>query len=159
MFVVVSNVNVPAGYSEEVFPFSYVIAANSSEGAKQLNNGLYARLDVADPLFWSTQETAPTVISDILVFPDPFRVGAGGLLWFRFPALPHNTTASISVFSSSMARVFSGELPVISFRPQEPSLSWNGRTDRGETLPTGIYFFFIAVDEKEYTGKFSAIRN
>lgn len=159
MFVIVSNVNAGAGYSDQLFPFLYTLSAAASQGTKQLNNGLYAALSVPDPEFWSTQETAPTVIRDILVFPDPFQAREGGLLWFRFPASPLDATAKLSIFSSGMLKIFSADLPVINFRPQEPALSWNGRSDRGEVVSTGIYFFVIAVDEREYMGKFSAIRN
>jgi hypothetical protein len=159
MFVIVSNVNVPGGHSDQLFPFTYVLSGAATEGAKPLNNGLYATLNVADPGFWSTQESAPTLIQDVFVFPNPFQVEGGRLLWFRFPSQPQSTTASLSVFSSGMRRVYSRELPVLAFRPLEPAISWDGRTDRGEDIATGVYFFVITVDDKEFIGKFSAIRN
>ena len=159
MFVIVSNVNVALGYFDQTYPFTYTLSQSAAGGARLLNNGLYASLAVPDPEFWSTQETSPSVISEILVFPNPYQAREGRLLWFRLPSPPQATRAMLSVFSSGMRRVFSGELPVLAFRPQEPALSWDGRTDAGEAIATGVYFFVISVDDKEFIGKFSAIRN
>jgi hypothetical protein len=158
MFVIVSNVNPFQGYSDQLFPFTYAVSASGAEGSRQLKNGLYASLTVPDPEFWNTQETSPSVISEVLVFPNPFEVREGRLLWFRFPSPPKGTKATLSVFSSSMTKVFSGELPVLAFRPQEPALSWDGRNDRGEPIATGVYFFVINIDDMDLIGKFSAIR-
>jgi hypothetical protein len=57
-----------------------------------------------------------------------------------------------------MTKLYSGDLPVVAYRPQEATVSWNGRDDRGELVATGVYFFFISVDENEYSGKFTSIK-
>jgi hypothetical protein len=159
MVAIVSNVDAPNGYSDLDYPFTYTLSSAPSEGARELRNAMYVTLDVADPQVWSSQETIPTAVPDVLVFPSPYQSTGGGLLWFRLPATPVSPTATLSVFTSSMTRVYSGTVPVLAFRPQEPALSWNGRTDRGESIATGVYLYFISVDETDYFGKFAAIRN
>jgi hypothetical protein len=80
-------------------------------------------------------------------------------LKFQLPEAAQQAAANLSIFSSSLDRVFSGEVPVINFRPSETGLEWNGLDDDGRMIGTGIFFFIINVDNKQYTGKFSAIRN
>ncbi len=76
---------------------------------------------------------------------------------FRLPPVT-NTTATLSVFSTSLAKIISLELPVLEPHPLEPQISWDGRNERGDASPTGIYIFVIEIDNKQYRGKLALIR-
>ena len=158
MFVTVSNVNIPSAHTEDLFPFTYGLSASQAGGSKHLANGLYSRLIVPDPENWSTDESAPVIVSDVQVFPNPYMLRDTRPLWFRFPVSPQQPDALLSVFNSALVSVFSAQLPVTEFRPGEPALKWDGRDDRGGTIATGVYFYVIEVAGAQYSGKFAAIR-
>ena len=158
MFVTVSNVNIPSGHTEDLFAFRYGLSANQTGGTRELSNGLYSRLIVPDPENWSTDETAPAIVSDVQVFPNPYVLRDIRPLWFRFPVTPQQPDALLSVFNSALIRVFSGQLPVTEFRPGEPALRWDGRSEEGGAIATGVFFYVIEVDGAQYSGKFAAIR-
>ena len=158
MDVIISNVNTPEAASTAQIPFTYTISSSQTDGARKLSNGLWSNLDVGDPENWSTQETVPSVIGDVLVFPLPYVVRSNKPLWFRLPEKPQSSTATLYVFGSDLDKIVSRELPVLDFRPLEPAIQWDGHTDSQLSITTGVYFYVIVVDEKQYTGKFAAIR-
>src|SRR5258707_4058814 len=156
MMVIISNVN-PSSNSRARNSFSYTIADHGDESYKHLSNGVYVKLDAADPEQWSTQESVPTVVSDVLVFPNPFVSKGQNVLSFRLPPVA-NPDATLAIFSGTLDRIISRDLPVIEFHPSEPSITWDGHDDQNNLAPSGIYFYVITVDDKQYMGKFVIIR-
>ncbi len=155
MLTIVSNLDVAV--TEQGQTFSYVIADHGDESYRRLSNGLYARLEVSNPAHWAVQESVPEVVADVVVFPNPYIVGGSSSLKFHLP-LVSSLTATLTILSSSMDRVFSSSVPVVEERPSEPHLRWDGHDTDGLLVSSGIYFFFITVDDKEYIGKFALIR-
>jgi hypothetical protein len=157
MLAIISNVNIPSEYSSQRFSFLYSLGEAASSGGKHLSNGLYAIINVGDPQNWSSQETVPSVVNDIVAYPNPFTPKGNKPIKFRLPQA-NQPTATLTVFSSSLIRFFSGELPIRIPKPFEPVLEWDAHDDANNMIPTGVYFFVIGVDGKEYIGKFSVIR-
>ncbi len=158
MPVIITNFNAGLQYSDVALRYTYEMRATSFDGSKHLANGLYTKIDVPDPQNWSADETLPTIVSEVVTIPNPYRVQDRLPVWFRLPVKPQSSTASFSVFTSSFDRVFSGELEVIDFKPLEPAIKWDGHAENGDNISTGIYLFVIDVDGREYVGKFAAIR-
>jgi hypothetical protein len=105
----------------------------------------------------------PAVITEVSPFPNPFLSKNSGQLNFCLPSafdltkLP--TTASLYIFSSSLDKVFSSDLPIEKVIPFFASgVKWDGKCNNGNEIATGVYFFVLKVGENEFKGKFSAIR-
>ncbi|MBI4546517.1 MAG: hypothetical protein HY707_00950 [Ignavibacteriae bacterium] len=157
MMVIISNLNFAEAYSNQRFSFRYDMSDVGNETFKQLVNGVYVKLNVPDPANWTSQETVPSIVTDVVVYPNPFFLKENKLLKFRLP----NTTqqiASLYIFSSSLDRIYSGDLPVIELKPLEPGVAWNARDETNALIPSGIYFFVLTTNDKTYKGKFSVIR-
>jgi hypothetical protein len=92
-------------------------------------------------------------LSSPAAFPSPFSPGPGHYMYFPVSS-SHGT---LSVFSSAMELVFSGERPAEN-RLGRTVVSWDGRSNRGEYAASGVYFFVLDTPDKSLTGKFAVIR-
>lgn len=155
MTAIISNVNV--NISNLGQRFAYILSDAGDGSFRHLSNGVFTRLDVADPSNWSVQESVPAVVADVVVFPNPYILKGPEFLNFHLP-LVTTSTASLSIFTSNMDRIYSNTVPVVELRPSEPYLTWDGHDTDGNQASTGVYFYFIMVDDKQYTGKFAVIR-
>ncbi len=156
MMVIISNVNT-ATITSALQGLSYTIAESGDETFKHLSNGVHVKLNVSDPQRWSTQESVPSVVNDVLVYPNPYLSNGTNVVHFRLPPVV-DTYASLSVFSGALERLISKELPIREIQPSEPYITWDGKGERHEQANSGIYFYVITVDNKQYTGKFALIR-
>ncbi|HUN66780.1 MAG TPA: MXAN_6640 family putative metalloprotease [Bacteroidota bacterium] len=158
MPVIVTNLNTGNAYLDIMLPFTYGLSRDPVDGADHLANNLYAKLYVPDPGNWNARTAVPVVVTEPLVFPNPYRISSTSPVWFRLPVTPVQPTAHLRIFSSSYHQVYDGDLPVVNFQPLEPSLRWNGIVNSGALLSSGIYIYSLTVDNTTYTGKFAAIR-
>jgi hypothetical protein len=92
-------------------------------------------------------------LSSPAAFPSPFSPGPGHFMYFPLSS-SHGT---LSVFTSAMELVFSGDLPAEN-RLGRTVVSWDGRSNRGEFAASGVYFFVVDTPDKSLTGKFVVIR-
>ncbi|MBI5475159.1 MAG: hypothetical protein HY964_00295 [Ignavibacteriales bacterium] len=155
MKVIVTNLNTIAS-SGSKYEFQYKLSPSSFVGSKSLSNGINVGLIVNDPGNWSTQENVPTIISDIIVFPNPYIPDKSKPLIFRLPNASKET-ATLSIFTSSMDRVINKEVNVVS-PTFEPIISWDGHDDNGNIVTSGIYFYVVTIDKKDYVGKIAVIK-
>lgn len=158
MVAMIMNVNTSAAFPTNYVNFSYDIAQSSKEGYKQLSNGLYVKLITSNPEQWYTVETVPTIVDNVIVYPNPMYSSQTTSLKFRLPTAV-TTNATLDIFSASLRHVFSGELPIINLRPFEPGIVWNGQMNNGEYAPSGIYIFILKEGNQEYRGKFSILQS
>jgi len=155
MMTIISNVNmIPANSVKR--GFSYEISPRNSAGATQLSNGVYIRLDADDPGNWVSQENVPVIVSDILLYPNPFYPKGNKPLTFHLPPVLQSA-ANLYIYASSMDKIVSREMNVMS-QSFEPFIEWDGHDSNRRIVPTGVYFYVIDIDGKQYTGKFSVIR-
>ena len=155
MVVTVMNLNIRDAFSSLPFIFMYEMAPAGDDSYRKLSNGIYVRLIVPDRENWTTQETIPTLVEDVVVYPNPYRGNA--LLHFRLPPVK-SSSAALSVYTVGMDRLQSREVSIesVSF---EPVIRWDGKSADGNALPSGIYIYVISVDGIRYTGKFAVIRD
>lgn len=158
MVVIITNVNTSKSYSDQDQLYSYVVTGQPSAGTRQLSNGYSVSLVVPDPQNWNSQESVPAVIQNVEAYPDPFMASTQKILKFLLPVRTQEATAGLKIYNSAMEQMFSGDVPVVSFRPLESGLTWDGTDEHGNRIATGIYIFVISVDGRQYVGKFSAIR-
>jgi len=168
MVSIISNLNSNASGDGMGYGFRYDISPTGDQSYKPLGNGIFVRLTAPDPANWSSQEietdsgSLPTPIipkyADILVCPDPFYPSGNRALTFGIPADSTNqTSAFLSVFSSSMDEIISQKLP-LQQTPCGNGIQWNGHSNRGDIIATGVYLYVITVNGNRYLGKFSVIR-
>jgi len=166
MVAIISNLNTAASGNGLGYGFRYDLATSGDNTYKPLGNGLYVRLTTPDPVNWASQEIetdSGTVVpivpqyTEPLTCPNPFIPRGNKPLNFRIPVDPsHPTTAFLSIFTMSMDKVYSHELPLLQTSCGN-GLEWDGHNDRGETIASGIYFFVVTVNGKQITGKFSVL--
>jgi len=167
---IVSNLNSGAAGDGIGYGFRYDITTNGDQSYKPLGNGIFVRLSAPDPIQWSTQEIEtdsgsalnPIVpkYTEPLVCPNPFHTNSSKPVNFRIPvdSTTQHASSFLSVFSSGMSQVFSGEF-TIGETPCGNGIQWNGRTNKGSIVSTGIYFYVITVNGNQYMGKFSVIKD
>ena len=158
MDVIVANIRMI--YSNNTYPFKYVMNPSGDDSYRKLSNSLYIKLDVSDRQDWDTYESLPSIVNDVVVFPDPVFETKQNHVNFRLPSALQ-PTATLYVFSSSMSRIAGKELQVVNLRnktPTEPGIIWDCRDDNGDQLPSGVYVFAIQVDGNTYKGKFAVIK-
>jgi hypothetical protein len=152
---IISNLNINESSGKKV-GFSYDISNTSGQGFAELANGIFVRLNTPDPENWISQESVPKIISSILVYPNPFIPKGSKPLSFRLPPVMQSS-ATLYIYSSSMDKILAKELEVIS-QNFEPQIAWDGHDINGNIVPTGVYFYVISIDGKQYTGKIAVIK-
>ena len=156
MLSIISNLNISTPYDNSYHNFSYVL--NQNGGDKKLANDIFVTINASDPQNWASLENVPVQISSILAFPNPLIAKNNKPLKFRLP-FTAQSSGMISVFSSSMKGIFSNELPIISNQiTLEQVMTWDAHDNVGNMLSTGVYFYVITLDDKQYKGKFAVVR-
>ncbi|MFI5253202.1 MAG: hypothetical protein ACHQQQ_12320 [Bacteroidota bacterium] len=168
IFSIISNVNAATlDFTSPQF-FTYRMADNTDGTYKRLDSLIYVKLDVPDPVNWKSQESihgieAPLVLrQDVIVYPDPLiypdpRSECNDCLKFLIPDAV-SPTAKLRVFSTDFRKIFEGSLAVRLNISNEPEISWNSMTGNGAMIASGIYFYSIFIDDKEYHGKFAVVK-
>lgn len=156
MTAIVSNLKMN-GPSGSRYGFAYDLSPSGGGDFKRLSNGIYVRLRVSEIGDWISQETVPDLVDEIKLFPNPFRPRELKPLTFKLPPTS-GERAELSIFTSSMDKIIGLEMSV-SNQNFEPYIVWDGHDQRGEIAATGIYFYLVRINEKEYLGKFAIIRD
>jgi len=154
MVVIVSNLKADPPPGVDRLGFLYEINSQGGAGFKSLANGIFIRLDTGDPENWISQENVPTIVSEVVVYPNPFNPQGHKPLNFRLPPT-QQPLATLYFFNSAMERILSKDFPV---SPGEPIVQWDGHDGNGEIVASGVYFYVVKVDDKQYTGKFAVIK-
>jgi hypothetical protein len=156
MLTIISNLNTTST-STDNFGFQYDLSSWASPGFTRLSNGIFYRLTVNDPENWTSQQTVEKLITEVLVYPNPFIVRGNRPLTFKIPQPVNQKEGYLYIFTSGMDRIYSSSVQILS--PQfEPQIVWNGLDSRGNVATSGIYFYVLTVDGNEYKGKFAVVR-
>jgi hypothetical protein len=119
-------------------------------------NGLFGESDVRSCVATTSTAGIESGSADVLIpritnIPNPF--GGSTQIVFDLARAAKVSVIAYGVRARAVAGVFKGVLP-----EGRNAVSWNGRTDSGEDLPSGIYFFRFTSDNVRVTRKAMLVR-
>jgi flagellar hook assembly protein FlgD len=69
--------------------------------------------------------------------------------------VPTAEEMNISIFNILGHRVFSD---IMNIPPGLTTITWDGRDDDGQNLPTGIYFYHLSTEKKQMLNKITILK-
>lgn len=166
LILILPNVNFTAGLAGDMSAYNYTLLLSNQaldESYRPTPVGVYFKLDVADPTNWSSPwaivrgGVIPSTIPPGIPFPNPFFADGRANLY-----IPVNisgpTQGQLSILTSSMDLVFSQTIDPVTPRPGQQAFAWNGRTNKGNIVQTGVYFFVLEVQGQTLNGKIAVVR-
>jgi hypothetical protein len=154
-----ANINFDAGLvnSTTLFPYRYLLNVQPVDNSYRLmTDGVYAKLDVTDRTNWYDWSLGSSVSAGV-PFPNPFFVDGRNQLSIAVSS-PTQVEGTLSVFSSSMDLVFSASLRTSTHFSGQQVFVWNGKTNNGEIVHTGVYLFALEVQDKTLRGKIAVVK-
>ena len=104
------------------------------------------------------QQPPPAVVPTTLVlhknFPNPFN--SSTIISFTIPAVLANSNAELSLYDIQgrlVKRLFSQKFPAGNFATR-----WDGTSNTGNTVATGVYFYHLVVGNQQQVGKMSFVK-
>ncbi|MCU7495779.1 MAG: hypothetical protein HF314_06235 [Ignavibacteria bacterium] len=129
-------------------------------GAKKVANNYYYTFSADKPDIFLKSEVFNNIlnndgtftISEVdFAFPNPFNYSKNQFIYL--PVKPNRlNSAGLSIFSSSMDLVFSGEKNIIPMYDSY-TVQWDATDSKGRRLPTGVYFYVTDSEGNLKKGK------
>ncbi len=143
--------------------FTLEVMASGWDGSfTPLDNGWAYRFSVseANSLCLSVLEGgASSEVERDLPFPNPFNPNEFSRIQFPLPRNLSTNRADLFIFSASMNAVARRESQTIELDDTFGAfVGFDGRTDGGDLLPSGVYFYVIKYGKEQKTGKFAVIK-
>jgi hypothetical protein len=153
---IITNINMTSviDYTINDYTFNYQISTTSDESYANLSNGLFVKLDVIDPINWTSIALVPTNIKSVSAYPNPYIATNFGNLSFSLPATKDFST-TLYVYTSAMELIGSYEK---SIDPIKPVINWDLKDKNGKMIASGIYIYVITLNGQEYIGKFAVVK-
>jgi len=130
-------------------PGSYSLRVEAPRYRRYLSTG-WAEIP-APPEGRLVEMEAVLIPAGIYIYPNPYRIGSGGMKIY-FPG---------DLYGEAQIRIFtlSGELVAsIARRAGEAEVSWEGVNSEGRRLGSGVYIYIIEGDNFRSSGKLAIIR-
>ncbi|MBI2428694.1 MAG: hypothetical protein HYV29_07860 [Ignavibacteriales bacterium] len=154
-----TNFNDALNSTNQTFFYDISVSPSSIQGHQPISNNVFVKFSVQDMTNWKFTAIAKGGIVQknvSAVFPNPFDPTASALLIPLGNFLPDNRN-SLQIYSVSMDLIYSKQAKYASFSGIQYA-RWNGRDDKGNIVPTGIYLYVLARDGEYLKGKFAVIR-
>lgn len=150
-------------------PYTYSLFSDSVEHSVQIDSGYFALFNPIDSNNWAVSEflnrqliredssvyTLPddTVIIEVLVFPNPFVYGNASHTNIYFTVSEAiGVELDLNVYTSAMELVYESKKPVTSYSSYKV-IEWNGRSENGERVSSGVYIYAIKSGDEIRKGK------
>lgn len=95
--------------------------------------------------------TNPAEPGKSFTYPNPFSPGGGSVVQFSIPGNTGATTTNgieITIYNSAGEEV----------KKLNNTIEWNGRNDDGDTVASGLYYYFVKSPGGEHKGKLTVIK-
>ena len=163
---VVANTNVAAAIARNGLGVGFeleVVTTGADEHHTALNNGWAYRFTAAEPnalCLTVLEGGSSAVVNRDLPFPNPFRTREFSRLHFPLPRDVSSNRADLYIYSVGMDLVARRESqPVELDDTLGAFVGFNGKSDQGKTLPTGVYFYHLRYGDEKKTGKFLVVQD
>lgn len=158
--VALANINTSCS-SDATSPlaYSYTVAGSGpGDGYRAIAGGLFLSLSVADPSQWAVWDidrsgAAVPRVTENKPYPSPFRPGNGGAVYLPTA----EDEANVAIYSSGMELVYHNHQQAISHLG-ESVFVWDGRTNAGAAVPSGVYVYVLNTGGHLQTGKIAVVR-
>lgn len=167
VFFIISNTNFSDAQTNagQTFAFQLKVSTSSVTDVSKVSNSIYAGFTVSDPQNWnyalSTDTTSikkPAAFDEIVCFPNPYKPNESNLFFISLNEPPSFTgTVNMYIFSSSSELIFSGQPQLTNIFGKRFSI-WNGKDNKGNSIPSGVYMYVLSKDTNILKGKFAVIR-
>ncbi|MFA8342587.1 MAG: MXAN_6640 family putative metalloprotease [Rhodothermaceae bacterium] len=153
-----------SGY--ETFPVTFTFTKGDDDGEKIIKD-YYYKLQINDgnqyigtEFFFNgnlASEGVDPADNDLaeFVFPQPYKPAKHGSLFFTTQNNDQNY-AKLYIFSITMELLYSGELD-LQENGKYPIVRWDGKTDSGKRLSSGVYIYVVDSNGKLTKGKFAVL--
>lgn len=153
-----------SGY--QTFPVAFTFTKGDDDGEKIIKD-YYYKLQINDgnqyigtEFFFNgnlASEGVDPADNDLaeFVFPQPYKPAKHESLFFTTQNNDQNY-AKLYIFSITMELLYSGELD-LQENGKYPIVRWNGKTDSGKRLSSGIYIYVVDSNDKLTKGKFAVL--
>ncbi|MBR9975869.1 MAG: hypothetical protein KFF77_09840 [Bacteroidetes bacterium] len=162
---VVANSSVASAISRNGSGVGYdlEVRANAADQAfTPLNNGWSYRLTADEPnalCLKVLEGGASGVVERDVPFPNPFNPAEFSRLHFPLPRDVVVNRADLYVYTVSMDLVSRREaMPIELDNTLGAFVGYDVRSDAGQILPSGVYFYHLRYGDEEITGKFAVLR-
>ena len=140
---------------------SFKISDNSSESMNiNLANGLKALFITDNPQDWKNfyliNNNYVMNSSDIKVYPNPLIANESSRLNFNIPA-SIGSEVQLFIFSNDLRLIYEGKQlikPILGGN----GINWNCKDSNEKSISSGIYFYFVKTENKEWKNKFAVVR-
>lgn len=161
VFVSVTNTDYDEANSDMFtpYPFQLHVAPFQFDGSAKVFGDVYVKLAVSDPTHWKYNSFIRTGIvpqPPVLAFPNPFNPHASSLFLSIEGFIPDKST-TLSIFSPSMDLIYSKPVALTFFSGTQYA-QWNGRDEKGNIVPSGVYLYVLSRGDQSIKGKFAVIR-
>ncbi len=162
LFAIITNADIKNGIDSVTayFPFEYNLSGEPIPGGVKLTKDYFAKFSADKPSFWLTSEVLNNAVVDSgtfianqvsYAFPSPFNYKTNTYL--NIPVKPDEFGyADLNIYSSGMKLVYSSQVKAAAIYGQKV-IRWNGKTNDGQKLPSGVYIFVTKSGDNISKGK------
>lgn len=168
LVAIISNLDMGRAGNGQSFAFQYLVRSDdpgTPDFSKLTieNRDYWARIDgvtsigdwraihvVNKDLVWQN-------VQEVLVYPNPFLPPEHTWIRFQVPR-GGGQPVGLYVYSSSMELVYFGDQFINQSGFGFPYVSWDGRSQEGIPVSSGIYFYVVNSGTQVFNGKFSVLR-
>ncbi len=141
-------------------------SGGSSLISRLAGGGVYVKLDVANPLLWTTWFIGDSsarlnqgflALAEGTPFPSPFIPDGKALISIPVDG-SEPVSGDLSIFTGNMDLVYTSGTAQSTGSARQ-LFSWNGVTDKGTLAPSGIYLFVLKLGNgRQVKGKIAVLR-
>jgi hypothetical protein len=167
LYSIITNcdINNADEYPYQKANYEYSLLTNAEDGTNEIVTGYYSVLESDNMEFLKESNIFNNVVVNGTVvsrneidfaYPQPFRYANNSYVFFP-TKLNQTGIAKLAIYSTSMELVYNDNLEI--YNAENIVVRWDGKSNSGANVPSGIYIYVTESDGKVVTGKIAIINN